>query len=325
MNSVFDHNSQQLSDKFSSLKKSVDRQRIIGLRKRMSSQPQTTDLEYLLGAFIEMYEPHLKEIVLKLSEKGYAIDPSSGFGGKNSEFQVISGNFTIDYITRNKLEKLGVKFREYNGFNSLIFWPNKATLENILNKWMDIVEVLADHGVLSAPSMSFRAIKFRRKYIPEQIGLQKQRLFEKLRYTTQRKTDADSKKRKLKKPHPDKIELMLGHFMEELEPQVRRAILILNKKGYSTDESGFMDNPTDQMIEGDFQLDDKTTKELQTIGVKVETNPSGYTRVQFTSLEADISKIKKKWQKIASLLPDKHVSASASMTRRARDFRLEYH
>lgn len=324
MNIAEELNNQTRWKNFASLKKSSDKQRAVALKKRIVHQPHTTDLEYLLGAFFEMYEPHLKEIVLKLSEKGYAIDPSSGFGGKYSEFQAISGEFTIDYITRNKLEKLGVRFREYNGFNSLIFWPDQATLENILSKWMQIVEILPDHGDLNAPSLSFKAISFRRKYIPKHINLQKQRLFEKLRFSTQRKTDDDAKRRKSKKPHPDKIELMLGYFLEELEPQVRQAILILNKKGYSTDASGFMDNPSDQMIEGDFQLDEKTIKELQTIGVKVETNPSGYTRVQFTSLEADLSKIKKKWQKIASLLPDKHKHASPSMTRRARDFRVEY-
>ncbi|MBI4991506.1 hypothetical protein HZB96_05455 [Candidatus Gottesmanbacteria bacterium] len=324
MNSVFDHISQELCDKFSSLKKSTDKQRKTAFKKRIANQPHTTDLEYLLGAFIQMYEPHLKEIVHKLIKKGYAIDPSSGFGGKNAEFQVMSGNFAIDYITRNKLEKLGVKFREYNDFNSLIFWPNKATLENILRRWMEIAEILPDHGVLSAPSMSYKAIKFRRKYIPEHINLQKQRLFEKLRYSIQKKTEIDLKRRKSRKPHPDKKELILGLFAEELEPQVRQAIFILNKKGYSTDASGFMNNPCDQMIEGDFQLKEKTIKELQTIRVQVETNPSGYTRLQFTAQEANISKIKKKWNKIASLLPDKHMCASPSMTRKARDFRLEY-
>ena len=32
----------------------------------------------------------------------------------------------------------------------------------------------------------------------------------------------------------------------------------MNKKGYSTDKSGFMDNPCLQMIEGDFLIDEKT-------------------------------------------------------------------
>ena len=98
----------------------------------------------------------------------------------------------------------------------------------------------------------------------------------------------------------------------------------MNKKGYSTDSSGFADNPCDQMIEGDFQLEEKTIKALESFGVQVDTNPSGYTRLQFSPLEADISKIKQKWNKIVSLLPSKNQIALTSMTKKARDFRLVY-
>ncbi len=121
-----------------------------------------------------------------------------------------------------------------------------------------------------------------------------------------------------------RIAAQLGFFIEELEPQVRQAILELNKKGYSTDSSGFMNNSCDQMIEGDFQLDEKTTKKLSEIGVQVETNPSGYTRLQFSPQEANLSKIKRQWVKIISLIPNKNEIASVSMTRNAREFRSEY-
>lgn len=324
MNSFYNHNSQEIYEKFSSLKKTVDKTKKAALKKRISKQPHATNLEYLLGAFIEMYEPHLEELVHKLSEKGYAIDALSSFGGKNSEFQVMTGNFSIDYVTKNKLEKTGVKIREYNGSKSIIFWPEKATLDEIKAKWMQIIDTLPDKGNLSSPSMSTDAISFRRRYIPEDPQLRNRRLFERLKYNTQRKIDIYIKRRKVKNPHPNKIESMLGLFIEELEPQVRQAILTLNKKGYSTDVSGFMDNSCDQMIEGDFQLDEKTISMLQTVGVKVETNPSNYTRLQFSPLEADISKIKRKWNKIVSLIPEKNQVASISMTRKARDFRAEY-
>lgn len=322
-NSAFYSNHQIWND-LSSLKKSVEKAKKAALKERLLKQPQTTDLEYLLGAFIQMYEPHLENIIYKLSEKGYAIDSSSGFGGKNAEFQVISGNFNVDYITRNKLDKFGVKFREYNGFNSLLFWPEKATLEDIAVQWNKIVDILPYHGVLREPSQSYQAIKFRRKYIPEHANLQRQRLFEKLRYSIRKKSGSDIKRRKHNNPHPDRIELILGLFVEELEVQVKHAILTLQKKGYSTDASGFMDNPCDQMIEGDFQLEEKITMKLLKMETQVETNPSGYTRLQFTPREADIIRIKKKWDEIASLLPDKLTSASPSMTKKARDFRVNF-
>lgn len=324
MKSVFNYNSEEISGKFSSLKKSTDKQRKAAFKRRIANQPHATDLEYLLGAFIEMYEPHLEEIIHKLAEKGYAIEASSGFGGKNAEFQVMSGYFSIDYVTKNKLEKIGVKFREYNGSKSLIFWPEKATLPDIKARWMQVVNTLPDKGRLTAPYMSDDAISFRRKYIPEDPHLRNQRLFERLKYKVQRKVEIEIKRRQKENSHPNKIELILGLFIEKIEPQVRQAIIAMNKKGYSTDKSGFMDNPCDQMIEGDFQLDEKTKRVLKTLGVQVETNPSGYTRLQFSPREADIAKIKRQWNKIVSLLPNKNQTASISMTREARDFRQEY-
>lgn len=322
---IFDNSANQsIWDELASLKKSVTKAKNTAIKKRLAQKSQTTDLEYILGAFMEMYEPHLTKVVHKLAQKGYAIDASSGFGGKNSEFQVISGDFSIDYININKLEKIGVRHREYNGFQSLIFWPKIARIDTIVEKWMEIIDILPDKGMLVEPSMRAAAIKFRRKYIPHDLNLQKQRLFDKLKYKTLKSIDLDVKRRKVKNPHPDKIESVLGFFIEELEPQVRQAILELNRKGYSTDSSGFMNNSCDQMIEGDFQLDEKTTKRLNEVGVQVETNPSGYTRLQFSPPEANLSKIKRQWNKIISLIPNKNEIASVSMTRNAREFRTEY-
>lgn len=324
MNNFSNLENQEIWEKLSTLKNAVDKERQKALKERLVKKPHATDLEHLLGAFIQMYEPHLEEFISKLSEKGYAIDASSGFGGKNSELQVITGDFSVDYITRNKLEKIGVKLREYNGSQALIFWPEEATLNNIRTKWMQIINVLPDKGILVAPSSSASAIMFRRKYIPEDLRLRRQRFFERLKYNTQRKVEIDIKRRIAKNTHPDKIELILGLFIEEIEPQVRQAVVKMNKKGYSTDASGFMENPCDQMIEGDFRLEEITINKLKEVGVLIETNPSGYTRIQFSPREANISKINKEWNKIVSLLPDKAKIASSSMTRKARDFRVKY-
>lgn len=324
MNTVVNYQNQELYSQFTSLKKSVDKQRKSLLKKRITKHPHATDAEYILGAFIEMYEPHLKEIVQTLYKKGYAIDASSGFAGKNGEFQAMTGDFSVDYVIKNKLEKIGVKFREYNGSRSLIFWPQKATLANIIDKWMKIIQSLPDKDIVTTPSRSYDAVNFRRKYIPEDTVYRKQRLFEKLKFKTQKKVSIETRKRQKGNSHPNPIELILGLFIQEIEPQVRHAIVIMNEKGYSTDKSGFMDDPIFQMIEGDFQLDDETKTALENIGVQVNTNPSGYTRLQFVPKIADIGHIKRQWNKIASLLPDKNQTASVSMTRQARDFRIAY-
>lgn len=154
--------------------------------------------------------------------------------------------------------------------------------------------------------------------------LRKQLLLKHLQSQIQKKINKDLDKRINLNPRPNSTEWDLGVYIEMLEPQVRHAVLELNKKGYSTDTSGFNDNTYEQKIEGDFQLDEKTTKKLHSKNVNVVTNPSGYTTLQFSPVNADINRIKRKWNDVAALLPDLHQSAAQSMTRRARDFRLGY-
>src|SRR3990172_12039017 len=90
--------------KFSTLKKSIDRERSKAVNKRIKEQPFMTDMEYISGAFLEMYEPYLKDIVCRLFEKGYSIDISSGFCSNKFQYQSLNGHFSLDYITKNKLE-----------------------------------------------------------------------------------------------------------------------------------------------------------------------------------------------------------------------------
>lgn len=116
----------------------------------------------------------------------------------------------------------------------------------------------------------------------------------------------------------------MGAFLEEFEIQAREAVLNLHKKGYSIDFSGFCSDPRNQMIEGDFQLEENVIEGLREVGVDVETNASGYTRLQFSPVEAAMKKIKQQWKQVVSILPNKKERAAPSMTRKARDFRLNY-
>lgn len=148
--------------------------------------------------------------------------------------------------------------------------------------------------------------------------------FEKLRNKVEQKRLKTANHRAAINPHPTEIEYKLGVFIEMLEPQVKQAVLEMNKKGYSTDISGFMDNPSEQMIEGDFSLDDATVRKLRKVGVLVEVTASSYTKLQFSTPDADIQKIKRKWNTIVSLLPSKNHNADPSMTRKAREFRVKF-
>jgi len=125
----------EISDqkKFSTLKKSIDRERSKAVNKRIKEQPFMTDMEYISGAFLEMYEPYLKDVVCRLFEKGYAIETSSGFNNIKSQYQSLDGNFVIDYVTRNKLDKKDIKIREKDGFKSLVYWAENLDLDFIIS------------------------------------------------------------------------------------------------------------------------------------------------------------------------------------------------
>src|SRR3989344_2689428 len=112
MNNVVHFDNQEIWEQLSSLKLAVDKTRKTAVKMRQVKQPYLTNLEYLLGAFLEMYEPHLAPIICKLCERGYAVETSSGFGGIKGEYQALNGYFSIDHITRSKLEKIKVKLRE---------------------------------------------------------------------------------------------------------------------------------------------------------------------------------------------------------------------
>ncbi len=150
------------------------------------------------------------------------------------------------------------------------------------------------------------------------------RRMENLRKLVEKKRQKATTRRIAKNPISNQMERILGAFSEMLESQVKNAVLLLNKKGYSTDASGFMNSIDSQTIDGDFTLDEFVMVKLQKEGVKVETNPSGYTRLQFWPAKASMKIIKSKWDKIARLLPDRGKMSASSMTQRAREFRKNY-
>lgn len=121
-------------------------------------------------------------------------------------------------------------------------------------------------------------------------------------------------------PVPTELECRIGAFVEELEEQVRDAVILMNEKGYCTASSGFAG--ADQVIDGEFKLDKEIVAKLKKAGAKVSGRV--WSEIRFTPLEQDISKIKKIWAKIVSILPDKGHIAETSMTVGAEEFRKKY-
>jgi len=79
-------------------------------------------------------------------------------------------------------------------------------------------------------------------------------------------------------------------FVEELEPQVRDAVLVFNRKGYSTLQSGFWGEHGElQCIEGEFAIDEETRNRLldtMPVDIDILANKGEkiFTSINFTPL-----------------------------------------
>lgn len=311
-------------ESFSDLRKKVEEEKILKIKNRLDKNPSPTTTESILGAFLEMYQPQVFPFIPELIEKGYLVEPSSGFCGKYQECQALNGLFPIDDTIINRLLKIKVKVFKSTRSKSIKFWPESADLKKISDKYEEIVEVLPNRNISVDPAETEEAVSFRRKYIPKNSTLKRNRLFEIMKFKVVESVNKQVKSRKLKKPQATDTELSLGVYLERIEPQVRPAVLMINRKGHSTDVSGFMEAIDSQSLAGDFILEDEYIERIRKLDVSIETNPSGYTVLQFKPEEADIEAIRKKWISIASIFPVTGRKADPSMTRKAREFRQRF-
>jgi hypothetical protein len=157
--------------------------------------------------------------------------------------------------------------------------------------------------------------------------------FARLREKVQWEMALQLRERTQKNPQYTPEEESLGVYLEQLEPQVREAVLEFNRKGYSTGYSGFSGGKRSgrydvqfQEIAGGFFIDDETKQKLVQKGVAVTTEPSWTyemdkklgladphapserrftTTVRFKAEQPDLQTIENKWKEIAALLPYK--------------------
>lgn len=114
------------------------------------------------------------------------------------------------------------------------------------------------------------------------------------------------KKRIVERPKPTKEEFFLGSYLEMLEPQVRKAVRDLNRKGYTTSSSGFYGKK--QVIDGFFKITTKTKADLNNFEVCVFEEKNGYTTVEFEPKQQSFNSIKDRWNTIVNLFPKKQPS-----------------
>jgi len=140
-----------------------------------------------------------------------------------------------------------------------------------------------------------------------------QKTFDELREKTHAEMEQKVKERLEKNPLPTDEEVLIGAYLEELEPQVRDAIRVFYKKGYATESSGFAEREGKELqdIDGYFEIDQETEKKLKELGVEVRNFRRDYgwvddvNSIQFEPQVADVSELKKKWDAIADILPDR--------------------
>jgi hypothetical protein len=157
--------------------------------------------------------------------------------------------------------------------------------------------------------------------------------FKQLRKQVHESMRAEEEVRLRENPKPSEEELYMGAFVEWFEPQVRPAIVEMNKKGYATQSSGFHGTDCEvQAIDGLFTVDDETKSVLSQMGVEVLRGadigvPKNklVTMLRFRAKDPSVDKMKEQWDAVAAVLPKKSFPQGViPICDRAEIFREEY-
>jgi hypothetical protein len=157
--------------------------------------------------------------------------------------------------------------------------------------------------------------------------------FKQLRKRVHESMKAEEERRLRENPKPSEEELYMGAFVEWLEPQVRAAVVEMNRKGYATQSSGFHGTEPDlQTVDGYFSVDTETRRGLEPMSVEVLLGvdigvPKNklITMLRFRAKQPSIREIKGKWDAVASALPAKSLPQGIRpICPRAEQFRKQY-
>lgn len=127
-------------------------------------------------------------------------------------------------------------------------------------------------------------------------------------------------------PQPTETEFAMGCYVEELEPQVRDAVMTMWEKGYSTNSSGFYGHGHNlQVIDGPFDISPTLAESLYAnFGVSTE-KIADQTWLGFWMSPADtLDSITSKWNAIADFLPRKEEPSLPSRSYASDMFRLNH-
>jgi len=148
-----------------------------------------------------------------------------------------------------------------------------------------------------------------------------------LRKQTLGKMQTEIKERKQTNPRPSGDELLMGAYIEQIEPQVREIVLNLGKKGYTTYESGFGDFDSQRIsFTGEplaqFSFPEELKKDLARAGIELIVKPNSL-EFKFSQFK-DLDKIKGLWRKVESAIPNLGKTAEPNNTQAAKLFRQKF-
>lgn len=166
-----------------------------------------------------------------------------------------------------------------------------------------------------------------------QHGSERQQKFMAFRNRVLDQSELELAERIRNNPKPTEQEINLGTFLEALEPQVREAILDLNRKGYQTYHSGFNGfNPSEQYVYLNLgpEIPESVLKKLGEMGVKVHRQfldldgGKNVWEVAFELLDPDLDAARTKWQEVSAQFPDTGQPAAPVNDFEAIKFRYLY-
>lgn len=207
--------------------------------------------------------------------------------------------------------------RVCDGENSETREPHETDLENHEN-----IERILVSGTDS------ELAKLRDHYKLDQIQIERLCHYARLRSSVHDEMTLELHTRLDQDPNPTEGELEAGTFIENIEPQVRMAVLDLRKKGYSTWESGFMGVEGEQRISfeeelpANFKPSTQLVESLVEKGVVLQIEPSAisYTTDRILSVE----EMKDIWSNIQEEIPALDKPAKQSTLPNAVAFREKY-
>lgn len=161
---------------------------------------------------------------------------------------------------------------------------------------------------------------------PEQIKLFCD--YAKLRKKTHEQIRQELAERIKENPNATQEELSMGCYQENIEPQVKKTVLNLRRKGYATYESGFHGHNSQKIsFEKNYldnvQFPEELLREFKDKGVdiKVKPNALSFTCNRYFELE----ELEKFWKQIENILPNlQQQSAEPCNTQGAKLFREKH-